>query len=230
MQIQIYHNFAELPVTPESWNALVQRSVTNTIFQTYQWVKSWWEIFGYNNELFIITISGDEKLLGIAPLMLTGNSPRGKILKFIGDGKSDYCDFTILQEKEQILTDFFKLIIEYGELWDTIQLNNIPDHSKTPQIISEICQFTGLKSLFFDNIPCPSLVFNGENANILRRRSFRRRYNYFQKNGRLNYFEIADEQLAMEYLKLLFHQHQKRWELSKKVSLFSDYQNRDFYE
>jgi CelD/BcsL family acetyltransferase involved in cellulose biosynthesis len=35
--------------------------------------------------------------------------------------------------------------------------------------------------------------------------------------------------LAEEYLKLLFYQHQKRWEVNKKVSLFSDYQNQEFY-
>ena len=77
-------------IKPE-WNNLLVNSNSDNIFLTWEWVKTWWEIYGKNYKLFLITIrDANGKLLAIAPLKVANrNMIFGKvsILGFIGCGE-----------------------------------------------------------------------------------------------------------------------------------------------
>jgi CelD/BcsL family acetyltransferase involved in cellulose biosynthesis len=79
---------------------------------------------------------------------------------------------------------------------------------------------------------CPTLVITGHETNAVRtatKKGLRRRYNYFQKNGLLQFKNIRDLSEARKYLPLFFEQHVRRWAHKKERSLFLNEKNRRFY-
>ena len=57
----------ELLSLRSQWNALLSRSYTNDITLTWEWVSSWWRVFGDRRRLSILTAWDSEELVGIAP-------------------------------------------------------------------------------------------------------------------------------------------------------------------
>ncbi len=55
IKLEIATNINEITISEEKWSQLIDNNETNTIFQTYQWFQSWWQVFGKENELFFYT-------------------------------------------------------------------------------------------------------------------------------------------------------------------------------
>ena len=76
----------------DSWEGALPSCATNTVFVTPWWHKTWWDNFGAsdaNSEQRILSFRDGDDLLGIAPLMATGER-----LTFLGDKDlTDYFDF-----------------------------------------------------------------------------------------------------------------------------------------
>jgi hypothetical protein len=73
------------------WNSLLEESEARNIFLTWEWMHTWWEIYGRNSELHIILLRNPlGQLVGIAPFKLSEQSILGiaktRILEFIGWG------------------------------------------------------------------------------------------------------------------------------------------------
>ncbi|MGM0652460.1 MAG: GNAT family N-acetyltransferase [Bacillota bacterium] len=61
------------------------------VFATPLWLQCWWKVFGFEYNLFVRSIYQDDRLIGIAPLMLVNG---GKDAFLIGSPDvSDYLDF-----------------------------------------------------------------------------------------------------------------------------------------
>ena len=231
MNATIISDINRISITSKEWEALVNANETNTIFQTYEWFISWWKVFGDRNDLFFIKITSGGDLIGIAPLMIS-KAPSNRTMRFVSDDKADYCDFILKGRKSEALIKIFETIFSLEQRWDTIVLKNIPDYSSSTRIITEICKRN--ESKFRKSyITCPTLLIEGSSGNALsitRKKTERRRYNYFRKKGilRFNNIKAADE--AHRSLDPFFAQHIKRRDLTRDKSLFLDPMNRMFYE
>src|SRR3712207_5490775 len=53
----------------EEWEDLYDDSALSTPFQSWAWLYSWWEAFGEDYELRLITVRDGTLLVGIIPLM-----------------------------------------------------------------------------------------------------------------------------------------------------------------
>lgn len=115
------------------WNNLLQDSLTNTVFLTWEWLYAWWEVFGTGSELFIILVRDDsDKLVGIAPLFIKKTKYYifpVKEMTFIGVGHSDRQDFIVSKGEQQILQEIIRKISENSHKWHIVHLEQIPDHS-----------------------------------------------------------------------------------------------------
>ena len=130
--IRDYDNFRKLE--PE-WNALLQQSQSNSIFLTWEWISNWWEIFGTDFEMRVLTeYDANGKLRGIAPLMIgfdKGSFCRNfRCLMIIGqrgDTLAEYLDFLIRTGCEKEVTaSFVKYITnELSTDWDYILFERI---------------------------------------------------------------------------------------------------------
>lgn len=116
-----------------SWSDVLRRSKQNYLFQTYEYLSTWWDNFGKskkNRKLFILLVEDGSSLAAIAPLMITRNPLLGKqpVIQFIGTDICDYMDFIIDAERYE---DCFLKIFEYLShvRYLELDLKYLPDNS-----------------------------------------------------------------------------------------------------
>lgn len=229
--LKVSKNLGELPITPGEWNQLVSQNEVNTVFQTWEWFESWWNVFGPDNRLYIISVHQHQEVVGIASLMIEGRFSR--TVKFVGDGKADYCDFIVkASAKSWVLGAMLEQIVRDAHLWDSVTLNNIPEESSTHDLLKEAC--VGRRIWLASRVlhVCPAVVEEGDGEEIskrIKKATLTRRFNYLAKSGELEFFCITDEEVAVRYLEIFFEQHIERWSARERPSLFLEPKNRRFY-
>lgn len=131
MLIDIFSEPSCFDSLAQEWHELLSHAVTNHIFITPEFQKSWWGTLG-EGELHILTFRTDEKeLIGIAPLFLFTNESGQKQLNIIGCvNVSDYLDFIVHQD--HIATVYTSLLNKLKELaWEIGLFYSIPELSPT---------------------------------------------------------------------------------------------------
>lgn len=230
-ETRLLKSIGALGITEEAWNALASESETNSIFQTYQWMSSWEKVFGGQCEPWYFSVADPSGIVGVAPLMVKPGLMGDRIVRFLGDGKADYCDFLIKGEKQQVLEAICQALFAAREQWDIIELNNIPGESSTAALAQAICQRAGFRVLQRDLYSSPALLIKGheeEAQAIFNKAGLRRRLNYFQRSGGLTYKHLTGN-AVLPYLERFFDQHIARWSDSASPSLFLNERNRAFY-
>ena len=79
----------------QEWDELYANSSPTTPFQSWAWLYSWWEFYGEDYELRLITVRAGELLVGILPMMLERKWGLFGRLLFIGNDPSDYLDILV---------------------------------------------------------------------------------------------------------------------------------------
>lgn len=81
----------------DEWHRLEEDSESFSVFMSWEWMHSWWQVYGGGKQLHIVTVrDGDGRLVGLLPLMVTRGMSglrRRPELALIGTGervKSDY--------------------------------------------------------------------------------------------------------------------------------------------
>lgn len=117
------------------WNELLSNSTSDTIFLRWEWLHTWWKVYGGGGkELFIITIRRDNLLLGIAPLYSSRHCLFFHKLQFLGTNLvcSDYLDFILRKEEEpEVIHELVRHLQQQQEEWDLLELTDLP--SLSPQ-------------------------------------------------------------------------------------------------
>jgi CelD/BcsL family acetyltransferase involved in cellulose biosynthesis len=141
MRTEIHRDSVAFQRLRPEWNALVQRSLCNRIFVTWEWQAIWWECLG-EGELHLLTLRADDGLLvGIAPLCRVTGQTGERAFRWIGCvDVSDYLDLIALPEYEAAL---HKAILDYvtgpdAPAWDYVDLCNIPQDSHTHRALAEL--------------------------------------------------------------------------------------------
>lgn len=76
-----------------------------SVFVLPDWMRAWWQVFGNEAEMMVRTLREEEKVIGIAPLMVKENRAF-----FIGD--TDVCDYQDFIVSPGWEADFFHLILD----------------------------------------------------------------------------------------------------------------------
>ena len=118
------------------WEDILPDCVTDTVFVTPWWQKTWWDNFGGSREPRILSVYDGDDLIGIAPLMSDGDT-----LTFLGDRDlSDYFDFVVRQDR---IDRFFHALWEYllaDTNWNTLELPSLPSGSPTLKHLSRLAE------------------------------------------------------------------------------------------
>src|SRR4051812_48001011 len=124
------------------WNSLLQRSNSNCVFLTFEWLSTWWKHLADGRRLEVITARDNDRLVGILPLccrrpQYSRMIPR--ILEFIGTGVigSDYLDAIIDSEHEEdALAAFAHHLDGRGVMLQFSQLNRAS--SRARQLVTRL--------------------------------------------------------------------------------------------
>jgi CelD/BcsL family acetyltransferase involved in cellulose biosynthesis len=130
------------------WKALLATSVSDTLFLTNEWQKTWWKYLG-NDRLVVITFREDDgTLVGIAPLFEETGSDRAKAFSLIGCvDVSDYLDLIVAKGREaEVFTALLDTIVKPDfPAWNWIHLCTLPAASPTNTQLKDLAQARGLK-------------------------------------------------------------------------------------
>ena len=122
----------------DEWERLLPSCSTNTVFVTPGWQRVWWQHFGGTSELHILSVRDGDRLVGIAPLVL-----KGETVSFVGDGDLfDYLDFVVPRGSE---APFYAALWDHlTELdWHTLDLSSLPQGSPTLAFVSASATMAG---------------------------------------------------------------------------------------
>ena len=129
------------------WNGLLEGSASNTIFLTWEWLRSWWSVHGRSGGLCILAAYDDAGVLrGIAPLRRdTACRYRQTVssLTFVGDGSndSDYLDFIVHAGWEAPVFEAFRGHLEEEVKRGTVLLlNEIPGTSLNCSFVRKVAE------------------------------------------------------------------------------------------
>ncbi len=103
-EIAIIDDAKEFAALEEEWEDLYRDAPLATPFQSWAWLYSWWEFYGEEYELRLITIRNEDLLVGIFPLMLKRRWGFGRLL-FVGTGITDYLDLLAREGWESYVSE-----------------------------------------------------------------------------------------------------------------------------
>lgn len=239
--ICIVNTDEEFDALEEEWNILLDQTNV-TVFQTFEWVRTWWKYFHIpNDELQILLFTRANRLVGIAPLykeqLRIANIRIATRLKYIGNTLSDYADFIILPGFEQIVYSAFArhLLSTSGE-WDVFDVEDVNETSYLFKLLPGILENNGLVVYRYQGNVCPQLVLpspdeikakgTGPAANY----NFRRKMKKLQSSYKAEVHILRDasgdiEKAIDDFSKL----HGDRWKSLGHPSAFDDPYFRKFH-
>jgi CelD/BcsL family acetyltransferase involved in cellulose biosynthesis len=125
------------------WDRLVAANPAATVFQSWEWLYSWWETYGSAHRLQLLVVSDENGIVcGIAPLMSRwsriGLVPV-RTLEFIGAHSvaSEYLDFVTMPGVEHEVAAAIMSHLAEASGWDLFRFYQLADGSATRRVILE---------------------------------------------------------------------------------------------
>jgi CelD/BcsL family acetyltransferase involved in cellulose biosynthesis len=123
------------------WNRVLEKSRSNNIFLTWEWISTWWKHFGEGRKLLVLLLKKDGRIIGIVPLMYAQkkmNLVSLGMIEFIGVGLADYSDLILTEEEEDCINAIFDFLERLHLEWDVMDLRHIPGNSDTANMIQRV--------------------------------------------------------------------------------------------
>jgi CelD/BcsL family acetyltransferase involved in cellulose biosynthesis len=111
----------------EEWDDLYHNCPRATPYQSWAWLYSWWEAYGEDYELRLITVhSGEGLLVGLIPLMLERRRwGFGKLLLIGARRESHYLDVLVRRDWEAEVYEVGVQALELVDGWHVAELHPI---------------------------------------------------------------------------------------------------------
>lgn len=218
------------------WNALLQNSSNNEFFLTWEWVYTWWQVYGQGKELFIIFINDEwDNVLGIAPLYIKQRS-----IYFIGVGENvapEYLNLIIKRGfEEPVIKQLLGYLKQESLRWTITYFNDITEkHMLTDLLITGIKKENLPAYRNYAGTPCVYLPLPKEINAFWEQLSSKFRYNI--KWGRKKIQEapenkirlFLDEPLPADVIENVFSLHNKRMEEKGGIGKFKSDSYKQFH-
>ena len=125
LRTEVLRSAGEFTALEEEWEALYHDSAQATPFQSWAWLYSWWESYGEDYELRLVTVrDGRGLLVGVAPLMLKNRLGSSKLL-FVGTGLTDYLDVLIRERWEDQVSEVLARTLGEIDSWQVADLQQL---------------------------------------------------------------------------------------------------------
>lgn len=190
----------------DAWSSLIPTSVTPFPFQTVAWAESWWEVFQDGADLLLLGVrSGDDMLIGVAPLMIR-EMPFGRAVQFIGGTDvTDYLDIVASErDVHAVWSAVIQSLVTMQDAWDVLDFHCLPQWSPSQATLADLLS-ERLSVRVAQEEVCPILRLGGSFAHYLQalpkkeRHEIRRKERNFERDapsGRLRVLHTRDEALA----------------------------------
>ena len=237
---RVCRTWEELERLRNDWNKLLSISCSASIFQTPEWLGSWWQAFGAGKDFFgLIFTDAEKNTVGIAPLYMERTRAFGvsfKSLRMVGagSGDSDALDFITAPGFEQSCAKSFLAWLADEAQWNTCALETMPPDSLVAQHLAQLVRQKGWRMQsetspnFF--IPLPATWPEYLDALEPSFRPLLTRYpKRLQSRYRVRIVRCACLEDLDASLQTLFTLHQMRWTGQGEPGAFASAERCDFY-
>lgn len=228
----------------DNWNSLLNKSIDNNVFLTWEWLSTWWEHLGEGRKLLILLVEDEKKVVAIAPLMFSEYElpvlGRIKKIEFVGAPQSDYHNFILIEENVECLRRVLTYLGNNFADLNWIELKEIPETSISVDFLRRLsfdisCELEMKERVC--NI-CPYISLPNSIDLLMRElsKNLRQNLNKYMRKIEEKYkvqFKRHDElgYSTDEAMKVFIMLHQKRWQSEGMPGAFGDKGNkfRDFH-
>lgn len=242
VEISAYSSWESLADVLPSWETILRENPSLSIFSTPEWLHSWWEAFGANKRLIVLSFcDADGSLIGLAPLYWENakHPILGKIkqLRLLGDGSgdSDNLDFIVRPGEENRFVSALVRWIGQQHNCGVCSFNTLPSDSLAAKVliarIEEANWPSHQTSIPNSVVPLASTwesYIEGLSPKFRRLITRCRKKLDAQYEVRLRRCENSVEIPAM--LETLYSLHQKRWNSVNEPGSFGSPERRELYK
>ena len=126
-----------------AWRELYHKTNCEEAFLTWEWLFAWWKHHRDDKKLWLVTAWRDNKLCGIAPLMLMKRMKYGitfRSLTNIGFPDNDISGFIVINNDITIYNAIYKYIASRKKDWDLLEMRELPSENLEVTLLSETFQ------------------------------------------------------------------------------------------
>lgn len=236
--VEIITEIEQFAKLESEWRALFSASPAASPPLTWEWINSWWRIYGTEygrapGGLRVIAIRRQGSLVGAAPLYLCASGfPMTRRLGFISSGERDqeatcaeYLDLLYLPEHKSFCVDqIAKVVFDRSRIrWDQLVLSLVSEKSAIRELVAPYLPGLRIRK---DTFVAPMADLSGGFESYLSllssnsRQQFRRLIRDAEKERFT--FSVADSaESAARYLRELIGLHQARWRASGEPGAFN---------
>ena len=238
--VTVIQTDSEFDVLERTWNELLSRSDAS-VFQTFEWLRTWWKYFGKGRRLHCLVFNSDGQVVGIAPMFKEWVKIFGvKIathLQFMGPPLSDYVDVITLLGYESLVLSALAEYLESSSIeWDVFDIEDVHENSAVVKIFPEMLTDHGMPVYTYQGNVCPQSVLPDTWEMFLQGLGPNTRYNFKRKSKKLQQgfktevevFEKETDDLVAgidAFIKL----HGDRWKSLGYPNAFDDVTHRAFH-
>jgi len=238
--VHICRTWDELEQFRERWNSLLRANPASSIFQTPEWLASWWQAYGQNRDFFALVFADSTgAVVGIAPLYADQTRFLGLSLTTLrmvgaGSGDSDGLDFITAPGYAIDCAQAFIAWLGAQKEWHVCALETLPQNSQVAKFLFQRIQESGMSidSTFTPNFiidlppTWPQYVSSLESAFRPLLTRYPRR---LQSRFTVKFSRCKDADDLKVQLQTLFDLHQMRWTGRGETGAFAGNERRDFY-
>ena len=140
-----YREFVRLkPV----WDRLVDAADPRHPFLEHDWIRTWWDCFGHQSQLYILVVKSGDGPVAIAPLIQTSVRMWGIPVRRLGFFYNDHvprAGFIVPGESADAYRAIWNHLLR-NRCWDLLQLCQLPEDSETLAAVSVLASQDGCAS------------------------------------------------------------------------------------
>jgi CelD/BcsL family acetyltransferase involved in cellulose biosynthesis len=241
MRITRVTDTAQFLTLKEQWNILLPSSAGNTLFLTFEWLSTWWKVFGNDNKLCVLLVEDGNELVAIAPLYYRTRHVAGIPLCEIGllgnqSVGSDFLGFIIKQGHEQEVLSAITEELKLDSRWDRIMLDDVDGDAAPVGSLRDLGRSCGSYLSQRPASTCPSMPlpatwdeFMAQPDKIFKRIVQRECVKKLHKRHQVELVISVDRQPLDPWLQTLFDLHTERWHSDGQPGAFDDTRMKEFY-
>jgi hypothetical protein len=146
------------------WQAVHEATPGASVFQTYDYLRTWWQCLGSAGELLIVPVMRGDQLLAIAPLQITGVKQLGRpvpTISFIGQPSESDRPTLLGAPAPEVCEALAEYLLTLKHRWQSIVLFEQPVDSTLVRVLRERLQRARYLTAQIDGNECPYIEIKG---------------------------------------------------------------------
>jgi len=225
----------------EQWNNLLRNSPENNPFMTFEWLSTWWDVFGEGKKLCVLLVEDREELVAIAPFYSHTRRIAGVSLReicLLGNQRvgSDFLGFIIKKGHDRNVLAAIGTELNHEPHWDRLALDDVDGDSPLLQYFHNLGKSTGCYVSQRPASTCPAMTlpatwdeFMGQPDKIFKRIVQRECVKKLHKRHQVELLLSVGDQPLAPWLQTLFELHTDRWHSAGQAGAFDDNRMKEFY-